>query len=148
MAITREGVANALLTQINAAMTAAGAVTVSRRLLHWSDVESSQQPAVYIAAGAQAPKQDPGGLTTVWRVNFEVYIYAWESDNTKSPSTQINNLLDALEAALAPVQPAVKQTLGGTVSHCWISGSVITDEGVLGPQGMAIVPIEVLYPAK
>jgi hypothetical protein len=30
------------------------------------------------------------------------------------------------------------------VKHCWISGAIETDEGVLGGQAVAIVPIEIL----
>jgi hypothetical protein len=34
--------------------------------------------------------------------------------------------------------------LGGLVQHCWIAGRITTDEGVLGGQSVAIVPVEIL----
>jgi hypothetical protein len=57
----------------------------------------------------------------------------------------MNPLLDALTAALAPPNPVENvQTLGGLVAHCWIEGGIQTDEGVLGGQSVAIVPIRIL----
>ena len=34
-----------------------------------------------------------------------------------------------------------KQTLGGLVAHAWIDGVIETDEGVLGDQAVAIIPV-------
>jgi hypothetical protein len=59
----------------------------------------------------------------------------------------LNPLLDAIAAALAPTGAdlvAGAQTLGGLVKHCWISGAIETDEGALGGQAVAIVPVEIL----
>ncbi|HXP74621.1 MAG TPA: hypothetical protein VN823_10790 [Stellaceae bacterium] len=58
----------------------------------------------------------------------------------------MNPLLDAIETALAPDLVTNVQSLGGLVAHCWIAGKVETDEGVLGGQAVAIVPIEILVP--
>ena len=142
--MSRESVALALYNQISSAMITAGAVKVSRRLLHWSDVEPADQPAVFVAQGTQEPTWSKSGEPIIWRWNFSVYIYAHEADPTASPSSKLNVLLDALEGALAPEAFSKKQTLGGTVVHCWINGAVETDEGILGSQCMAIVPIEIL----
>lgn len=143
--MNRETVALALFGLVDPIMRAAGAVTVSRRLLHWSDVQPPDQPAVFVAQGDGAPAQSPSGEPTVWRLTFAIYLYVHELDPSATPATRLNLLLDALTAALAPVGYAKKQTLGGTVEHCWISGPVETDEGTLGDQAMAIVPVEVLY---
>jgi len=121
-----------------------GAVTVSRRLRMWSDVDQTEQPAVFLASGAQVPTQSPAGHPAVWRLSASVYLYAKTSDPNIAPSTILNDLLDALEGVLAPGFPGQKQTLGGLCQHCWISGQVETDEGILGDQAMAIVPIEIL----
>jgi len=65
------------------------------------------------------------------------------------PSVQINQILDELEAALAPPPgPSFKQTLGGLVEHCWINGEIQTDEGTLGNQAVAIIPIRMLVVAS
>ena len=36
------------------------------------------------------------------------------------------------------------QTLGGLAAHAWTAGKIETDEGVLGGQAVAIVPVEIL----
>jgi len=122
-----------------------GLVTVSRRLKHWSDVSPSEQPALFLAAGAQHPTQNQSGLPVTWRISANLYLYAYSTDPSVSPSTTLNNLLDAIEAALVPAMAGQKQTLGGLCQHCWISGPVETDEGVLGDQAMAIIPLEILF---
>ncbi len=143
--MSRESIAIALLNLLDAPMRAAGAVTVSRRLRHWSDVQPPDQPAVYIAQGNETPTNSGAGSPPIWSLSYSIYIYVHELDPSVTPSTRLNLLLDALEAALAPLGVGQKQKLGGTVEHCWISGSIETDEGALGDQAMAIVPVEVKY---
>jgi hypothetical protein len=63
-----------------------------------------------------------------------------------APATILNPLLDALEAALAPSPATGIQNLGlpAMVQHPYIAGKIETDEGVLGDQAIAIVPVEIL----
>jgi len=58
----------------------------------------------------------------------------------------LNPMLDALEAALAPLPATGIQNLGlpTMVQHAYIQGKVETDEGVLGDQAVAVIPIEIL----
>lgn len=149
--LTREGITVALFNLLAALP---GLNTTSRRLAHWSDVPPEEQPALFLSAGNQAQEQDPDGLPCRWRMAFSVHLYNYSTDPTVAPSTGINVLLDALEAALAPIHagapgwPGSVQVLGdttGRIRHAWISGPVETDEGVLGPQAVAIIPIEVEF---
>src|ERR1700720_4482232 len=61
-------------------------------------------------------------------------------------SNDLNPLLDAFEAALAPSPTTGIQNLGlpQMVQHAYIVGKIQTDEGVLGDQAIAIVPVEIL----
>jgi len=122
---------------------AASFVTVSRRLRHWSDVGAAEQPALFmIQKSENAEERRP--LPVKWRASVDLYIYAKAPDDLISPATVLNPLLDAVEAALAPDPVSHVQSLGGLVSHCWIAGRIQTDEGVLGGQAVAIVPVEIL----
>ena len=56
--------------------------------------------------------------------------------------SDINSVLDAIDAALAPSGEA-RQTLGGLVSHCRVDGTVMRDPGDLDGDGMVIVPISI-----
>jgi hypothetical protein len=62
------------------------------------------------------------------------------------PAMLLNPLLDALEAALSPSPATGIQNLGlpAMVQHAYIAGKIETDEGVLGDQSIAIVPVQIL----
>ena len=79
-------------------------------------------------------------------LSAEIYLYARAEDPAVAPATLLNPLLDAVEACFAPDPVTGNQTLGGLVAHAWIEGKVETDEGVLGEQAVAIVPVTILIP--
>jgi hypothetical protein len=138
--MTREPIYAALFALISGA---ANFVTVSRRLRHWSDVGAAEQPALFmIQKSESAEERRP--LPVKWRASVDLYLYAHAPDELTPPATILNPLLDAVETALAPDPVSHVQSLGGLVSHCWIAGRVQTDEGVLGGQAVAIVPVEIL----
>jgi hypothetical protein len=141
--IEREAIYAALWTL---AAGAAEFATASRRLRHWADVSPAEQPALFMAEkGGHAAVKRPGA-PVVWTLFADFFVYAHSSDPYAAPATILNPLLDALEAALAPSPATGLQQLGlaQMVQHAWIAGRVETDEGVLGDQAVAIVPVEIL----
>lgn len=123
-----------------------GIVTCSRRLRHWSDVGRSEQPALFLAQVREtATPGDPAhGLPTKWLLQADLYLYVY-GDSRSPPGIRLNPLLDAIEAALAPTGPMQRtQTLGGLAERCWIEGDIDTDEGTLGDQAVAIIPVRIL----
>jgi hypothetical protein len=86
------------------------------------------------------------GAPIVWTLYADFYVYAHSSDPYLTPVAILNPLLDALEAALAPAATTGIHNLGlpQMVQHAYIAGKVQTDEGVLGDQAIAIVPVEIL----
>src|SRR6185437_9432536 len=125
---------------------AADFVTASRRLRHWSHVGPAEQPALFQAQKSETARRTRG-LPPRWTLEVDLFIYAQATDELTAPASVLNPLLDAIEAALAPAGADLGtgvQRLGGLVSHCWISGKIQTDEGVLGGQAVAIVPIEIV----
>jgi hypothetical protein len=124
---------------------AAGFVTASRRLRHWSDVTAAEQPALFQVQKSESVRRE-AGLPARWTLAVDLFVYARAPDDQAAPAAVLNPLLDAIEAALAPDPATNLQTLGGLVAHCWIAGKVETDEGVLGGQAVAIVPVEILVP--
>jgi len=136
--MTREPIYAALFALLSGAAPFA---TASRRLRHWSDVGPAEQPALFVVQKSETAERKVG-LPARWRASVDVYVYAHAPDDQTAPATVLNPLLDAVETALAP-QGAV-QTLGGLAAHAWIAGKIETDEGVLGGQTVAIVPVEIL----
>ncbi len=121
-----------------------GIKTRSRRLKHWTDVPPSNQPALFQTQITETADKRPG-IPTKWTLRAEIYVYVNAGKDPHAiPATAINAVLDAVEAALQPEPCEEEQTLGGLVQRCWISGTIETDEGALGEQSVAIVPIEIL----
>jgi hypothetical protein len=116
-----------------------------RRLRHWSDVSPAEQPALFMSEkGGLATHKRPGA-PTVWTLYADFFVYVHSSDPYAAPATILNPLIDALELALAPSPVTGLQQLGlPSVQHAWIAGKVETDEGVLGDQAVAVVPIEIV----
>ena len=150
--LTREGIAVALFALVQALPGLA--TPASRRLMFWGDVPPENQPAAFMAEGNQISSNDPNGNSDRWRFQYKVYLYAYSADLGTAPGSLLNPILDAFETALKPAQvgppgfPGSMQLLGdttGRIRHVWISGAIETDEGALGSQAIAIVPVEVEF---
>ena len=139
MSTNREPIYSALFARL---IAVPGLVTTSRRLKHWVDVGAQLQPALFQAQRNETAMQ-VSGLPVKWTFKLDVYLYV-RTDGGQSPGPIINPFLDAIEAALAPNAVETVQTLGGLVKHCWIDGAIETDEGTLGDQAVAIIPITIL----
>ena len=141
--IAREPVYAALFGLLQ---NAAGFVTASRRLRHWSDVAPAEQPALFLAQKSEAAANPALAAPAVWTLHADAFVYAHSGDPYAAPAALLNPLLDAVVAALAPLPATGLQDLGlpGAVRHARIAGKIETDEGVLGDQAVAIVPIEIL----
>lgn len=120
--------------------------SANRRLRHWSDVAAVEQPALFMSEKGGHAAVKALGAPIVWTLYADFYIYVHSSDPYAAPATALNPLLDSLERALAPSPTTGVQDLGlpGMVSHAYIAGKIETDEGVLGDQAIAIVPVEIL----
>jgi hypothetical protein len=146
MSLTRETIYGAVFARLQTlGPSPAGSaifVTVSRRLRHWSDVTPALQPAVYLVQRQEKPRQDKG-RPPVWELGVDLYLYVHAPDQTQPAAPLLNRALDAVEAAFAP-DPTGVNTLGGLVSRCWIDqGGIETDEGTLGDQAVAIIPLSI-----
>jgi hypothetical protein len=141
--IVREAIYGALWTL----GTGAGSFASSnRRLRHWADVAPAEQPALFMSEKGGHATIKALGAPIVWTLYADFYIYIHSSDPYAAPATVLNPLLDALELALAPSPVTGIQNLGlpAMVQHAFIAGKIETDEGVLGDQAIAIVPVEIL----
>ena len=141
--IAREPIYAALFALV---ANAAGFVTESRRLRHWSDVTPAEQPALFMRQKQEVAAVPMLGAPTVWKLGVEFYLYAHSSDPYATPAAILNPLVDAVEAALAPLAATGLQDLGlpAMVQHAYIAGKIATDEGTLRDQAVVIVPVEIL----
>ena len=120
-------------------------VTKSRRLKLWSELQPEQKPALYMISKNQNRTNNQQNRPGTLLLDVELYIYVYNSDPVNGPQPMLNRMLDLVERKLDPGPAATYQTLGITnVHHCYVNGIIETDEGSLGQDAVAIVPIEIL----
>ena len=140
---SRETIISALFTLLQGT---AGINTSSRKVKHWSEVTQREQPALFLAQGKETLQAAKMGEPVRHTLTAMVYLYAHtQADSKTAPSQILNPVVDAIEAALHPTFEGTKQTLGGLVVHAGIVGTIETDEGALGDQGVVIIPIEIVF---
>ena len=143
MSIIRETIYNALFALVENAATFK---TTSRLLLHWTDVPAELQPALFLTQTKEAAETKRTGIPIIWTFHATIHLYAnvgQQADSGQAPSTILNPIVDSICNLLQP-PPGIgagEQTLGGLVTRCRISGEIITDEGLLGPQGVVQIPV-------
>lgn len=136
--MNREAIYSALFEKIQAIE---GLVTVSRVLRHWNDVDASAQPAIFMTQDGELPTSREG-LPTTWNFVVSLYLYCNAGQGSDAlPARQINEFLDKIESAIAPDIVTGVQTLGGLVRDVKFGEKIETDEGLLGAQSIAIIPI-------
>ena len=137
--MNREAIYSALFAAVS---VAPGLVTKSRKLKHWNDVPASQRPALF-----QAQKNEVAMVQTSqptrWMLNVDLYLYV-STQGATSPGSVLNPIVDAICATLDFQAGGNRQTLGGLVHYARVDGSIETDEGTLGDDAVAIIPVAIL----
>lgn len=147
MALNREAIYEALFAK---AAAATQVVTSSRSLRTLDEVATANMPALYQNQVTESRKQYKG-QPFILTMRVDLYFYAptqpmgIQADSTGySASKQLNEMLDNLDAALAPDPVTMVQTLGGLVSHCWIAGNTTYYEDTQSQKAALIVGVEML----
>jgi hypothetical protein len=144
MTSQREQIYAALFAQLQGPLLApAGPFkTVSRRWQDPSQISPPDRPALYQVQKDELAKTSVIGVPVLWKIGLDLVIYtAGEAEPNVVQSTELNHLLDAVEAALQSATPGLTQSLGRQVSYCRIEGKLEIVENVQGTMAMAVVPI-------
>lgn len=138
--MNREAIYAALWDKLSAIE---GFKTKSRRLQHWTDVEKRGQPALFMSQTGESV-QTTTGLPPRWTLRVQVYIYV-STQTGKPPGPLINPLIDAVCNSISAPHPVTgRSTLDVPgVEWCRVEGSIDTDEGTLGDQAVAVIPITI-----
>ena len=144
----REQIYSALFNTLQSSLSPKFA-TMSRRWRMPEQVSPESRPALFQVQTGERAKTNATGEPIIWIATVDLVIYTQGSgDEQTIPSQELNALLDALEAAIAPPPGGDgKQTLSGIVSHCRLQGSARITENVNGATAMAVVPVEILTTA-
>ena len=142
--MNRESIMTALFNLIS---SSSSFNTASRRLQLWSNVAATDKPALFLCERGETYTRASEAVPESVTLNVDIYIYIDAGkDQGITPATFLNNLIDAIDAVLAPNPLTGLQTLGGLVSHCWIEGKIMKDAGDLDGDGVAVIPLRILVP--
>ncbi len=144
MTSQREQIYAALFAQLQSALVApAGPFkTVSRRWQDPSQISPADRPALYQVQKDELANTSVIGVPVLWKIGLDLVLYtAGDAEPNVVQSTELNNLLDAVEVALQSTTPGLTQSLGKQVTCCRIDGKLEIIENVQGTMAMAVVPI-------
>ena len=147
MMSTREEAVGALLARLATAY--AWASPPMRRLRLWSDVPLALRPACFLFEGGTETYADTATDPAKRTLSLRLFIYIDAYDPSTVGAAQLNDIMDALDAALAPAGPDLtlgRCTLGGTAYRCAIDGKPLKDPGDLDGDGLLLVPITIVLP--
>ena len=151
MTTPREQIYSALFNVLQSALLSpAGPFkTVSRRWQDPAQISPADRPALYqVQRDELARTSNINAVPIAWRATVDLVLYtAGDAAPNFVPSTELNSLLDAVEAAIKTATPGLAQSLGGKVSHCRIEGKIEIVENVQGAMALAVVPVEILITA-
>ena len=145
----RESIAAALYSLVNAAASKVLSLkTSSRKIRSFDQVDGSQMPALFQTQLPETQERDTIGQPAKRTLHFEFWIYTSDAQaDGVIPSQQLNNLVDAIEAALAPSPLTGAQTLGGLVLSTRIEGGIEYYENATSDgKSIAAIPVAVLMP--
>jgi hypothetical protein len=144
--MTREAAFSALFATVSAAYPWGLA---SRRMKLWSEVPAALRPAFFQLESGPEIYQWASPATPKRTLEAKLFLYFDARDPMTPGAIAINNALDAIDAALAPADSNIglgRQTLGGAVYDCKITGVPVRDTGDLDGDGLAVVAVRLVEP--
>jgi hypothetical protein len=144
---SREAIMTALLAVVTGAY--AWQTPPVRRLKLWADVPADQRPTCFQFEGDSEDWKWTNKAIPIIVIPVRLFAYIDCKDQSIVGATQINNIIDGLQAAFTAKGSdlaAGRFTLGGLVSVCRISGKVFKDPGDLDGDGMMIANVEIEIP--
>ena len=130
----------ALLGQLNDAGTIK---TLDRKFRALPNVTPVEMPALFMTVGTQTRRFPVAGIPAD-TLSATIYLYVGNANQRTSAGSQLNDLLDAIDAVLTPDdQP---QTLGGLIEHARIEGTVGVYDAPNGTSAAAAATIVMLIP--
>ena len=120
--MTREAAFSALFAAVSSAYPWGLA---SRRMKLWSEVPAALRPAFFQLESGPETYQWASPATPKRTLEAKLFLYFDARDPTTPGAIAINNALDAIDTALASEDSDIglgRQTLGGTVYDCKITG--------------------------
>lgn len=120
-----------------------GIVTSSRILQKWSDVPQEDQPALYLTHATYTPTIKGRGIPPAWDSLCNITVYARRDPDTGSCAALLPIIEEIIGALAARAHPGFGTVQIGDAVDVRIEGPIRTDEGLLGDQAIAVIPITI-----
>jgi hypothetical protein len=149
--VARMDVLNALLALVStAAGNVVGLKTSSLRMRAIDDVNPTEMPALFLVQGEERYERTPSGALHIppkRTMDFAIVLYTADNQATSTvPITQLNTMVDAIEAAFAPDATTGAMTLG-KVASARLEGTIrYYDNVAQDGKSMAVIPVVVIRP--
>lgn len=123
----------------------------SRRFRTWDNIAATQKPALYLQDYSEDHVRNKALVPAQRTIMYECLIFISKGmDENTVPIDQLNELIDLIDPVSGGVlKPdnilAGRQTLGGLVYDCYIEGKILKVPGDLDGQGMATIPIKIIF---
>lgn len=116
----------------------------SRRLRDPEDVPGEKRPAFFLVEHEDDYHASAVNLPVITEMTVYAMIYTDTPLDNDIPATQVNEILDAFDTALAGKGwiDDGRQTLGGLVYACMIEGTVIRSSGDTTGKAVTALPIK------
>ncbi len=145
----REQIGDALFALVEKAVAAEKS---SRRFVRWDQVALTDMPFLTILKREEGREHQNDGLP-ILRMSYLMFVYfsvALDQGSSVIPEIQTNGYLDAIDTAMKPFGADLingnRNSLGGLVTHCYLTGQTLVDTGELDGIGLVAPKIEVLLP--
>lgn len=145
----REDISAALFKLLQGATYPVTINKFSRRYISSADLSSGNMPAVCMLVHNEHADYTMHGLAAKWKLEVYIFIFIETVNPDVEPEATLNTIIDAIDQALTVTTKSIntmnnRQTLGGLVYDCRISGTVERDPGFQSGVGAAAIPIEIL----
>lgn len=121
----------------------------SRRLRLFADVPAARRPAVFLHEGGDETYAWSSGAVARRTIEVKIFVYIDAKDHRTIGAAQLNDIMDALDRALAPSgadRALGRNTLAGTQYMARITGRPVKVPGDLDGDGLLIVPVSIELP--
>lgn len=147
MSASREAIMTALLVLL-APPGQSTFRTVGRRLDNPENIAADLKPALILVEHEDEFVKDQPGYPLVQVMTVAAFLYTdVGTDQNRVPQQPLNDLIDALIAALKPDHGGtIRQTLGGLVHDVWLHGVAPRASGDITGKAMSVLPIKILLP--
>ena len=152
MNVSREAIMRAVMAIFQ---TAAPFKTVGRRVIPWAQA-GLEFPCLFIRnTHEEHPQRVALGIPDKVTLVCELWMYSNAgTEKSVAPSSAINDLIDAIEAALqtatskfdGKVQLQSSALPQGLVAHVWFEGTTQIDSGDMDSIGKAVAILKILVP--